>query len=257
MLLQLFRSGEGRFLLPSLHNECRRCDAAEFHSQTQEGVPHAKIYLMHGLTEVLRTTYLPPDEIDTRPTAVGRGMSNVELYIEDPDGKRLGPGEVGELCVRGANVMQGYWNDPEATSKVLLPGHYPWERVMHSGDLFTMDKDGYFHFVARMDDVIKSRGEKVSPLEVENVLYSLDPVFECRVIGVPDPILGQAIRAEIVLKEGQILTERQVKAYCKEHLEDFKTPTIVAFVPAAQDSRGESSAPAKLLQALDAGLSCD
>jgi long-chain acyl-CoA synthetase len=200
--------------------------------------PHAKIYLMHGLTEVLRTTYLPPDEIDTRPTAVGRGMSNVELYIEDPDGKRLGPGEVGELCVRGANVMQGYWNDPEATSKVLLPGHYPWERVMHSGDLFTMDKDGYFHFVARMDDVIKSRGEKVSPLEVENVLYSLDPVFECRVFGVPDPILGQAIRAEIVLKEGQLLTDRQVKAYCKDHLEDFKIPTIVAFVPSVPKTAG-------------------
>jgi acyl-coenzyme A synthetase/AMP-(fatty) acid ligase len=101
-----------------------------------------------------------------------------------------------------------------------------------------MDKDGYFHFVARMDDVIKSRGEKVSPLEVENVLYTLDPVFECRVIGVPDPILGQAIRAEIVLKEGQSLTERQVKAYCKDHLEDFKIPAIVAFVSALPKTAG-------------------
>jgi acyl-CoA synthetase (AMP-forming)/AMP-acid ligase II len=83
--------------------------------------PHTKIFLMHGLTEVLRTTYLPPGEIDTRPTSVGRGMKNVELSIEDPDGKRLGPGEVGELCVRGANVMQGYWNDPE----VAIPGNAP------------------------------------------------------------------------------------------------------------------------------------
>jgi acyl-CoA synthetase (AMP-forming)/AMP-acid ligase II len=200
--------------------------------------PTTKLYLMHGLTEVLRTTYLPPDEIDTRPTSVGKGMKNVELYIEDPDGKQLGPGEVGELVVRGANVMQGYWNDPEATSRVLLPGRYPWERVMHSGDLFTMDKDGYFYFVARMDDVIKSRGEKVSPLEVENVLYTLDEVLECRVIGVPDPLLGKAVKAEIVLKEGNHLDDKRVKAHCRAHLEDYKVPQMVEFVASLPKTQG-------------------
>jgi acyl-coenzyme A synthetase/AMP-(fatty) acid ligase len=165
-------------------------------------------------------------------------MKNVELWIEDEDGKRLGPGEVGELVVRGANVMVGYWNDPEATSKVLLPGRYPWERVMHSGDLFTVDADGYFSFVARKDDIIKCRGEKVSPLEVENVLYRLDDVLECRVIGVADTVLGQSIRAEIVLKPEARLVEAAVRAHCRKHLEDYKVPQVIAFVEALPKTAG-------------------
>jgi long-chain acyl-CoA synthetase len=200
--------------------------------------PHTRIFLMHGLTECLRTTYLPPDQIDTRITSVGRGMSNVELWIEDADGNRLPPGQPGELVVRGSNVMLGYWNDPETTAKVIRPGRYPWERILHSGDLFRQDEEGYFYFVARKDEVIKSRGERIAPKEIEDVLYQLDEVHEARVIGVPDPILGQAIRAEIVLKDGRTLTERQVKGYCKEHLEDFKTPTVVAFVKAIPKTAG-------------------
>ena len=200
--------------------------------------PTTKIFLMHGLTEVLRTTYLPPDQLDRRPSSVGRGMKNVELWIEDPDGKRLSSGEVGELVVRGSNVMQGYWNDPEATAKVLLPGRYPWERVMHTGDLFTMDEEGYFYFVARIDDVIKSRGEKVSPLEVENVLYRLDEVLECRVIGVPHPVQGKAVKAEIVLKEGMSLDVKKVRLYCSQHLEDYKVPQIVEIVKSLPKTPG-------------------
>ena len=209
-----------------------------FIPKLQKVFPHTRIYLMHGLTEVLRTTFLPPEEIDKRPTSVGRGMKNVELWIEDADGNRLGAGEAGELVVRGANVMQGYWNDPEGTSKVLLPGPYPWERVMHTGDLFTVDAEGFFHFVARMDEVIKSRGEKVSPLEVENVLLAMDEVFECRVIGVPDPILGQAVKAEIVLKDSRTLDEKHVKAHCRLHLEDYRVPQIVQFVEAIPKTQG-------------------
>ncbi len=200
--------------------------------------PSTKIYLMHGLTEVLRTTYLPPDQIEKRPTSVGKGMKNVELWIEDADGNRLSAGQVGELMVRGSNVMQGYWNDAEATSKVLLPGRYPWERVMHTGDLFTMDEEGYLYFVARMDDVIKSRGEKVSPLEVENVLYRLDEVLECRVIGVPHPVKGKSVKAEIVLKDGKILDEHRVKLFCAAHLEDYKVPQIVEFVSSLPKTQG-------------------
>lgn len=200
--------------------------------------PQTRIYLMHGLTECLRTTYLPSDQIEQRPTSVGRGMPNVELWIEDAQGNRLPSGQTGELMVRGANVMLGYWNDPVTTAKVIRVDQPHKERTLHTGDLFTRDDDGYFYFVARMDEVIKSRGERISPKEIEDVLYHLDEVHEARVIGVPDPILGQAIRAEIVLKEGRTLTERQVKAFCKEHLEDFKTPTVVAFVPALPKTAG-------------------
>ncbi len=209
-----------------------------FIPKLQKIFPHTKIYLMHGLTECLRTTYLPPDQLERRPTSVGTGMPNVELWIEDAEGHRLPSGLTGELVVRGSNVMLGYWNDPVTTARVVTPGRYPWERTLHSGDLFRTDDEGYFYFVARNDEIIKSRGERISPKEIEDVLYQIEDVHEARVIGVPDPILGQAIRAEIVLKEGRSLTERDVKAYCKEHLEDFKSPTVVAFVTALPKTAG-------------------
>lgn len=200
--------------------------------------PRTKIYLMHGLTECMRTTFLPPEEVERRPTSVGRGMPGVELWIEGPDGKQLGAGEVGELMVRSPTIMQGYWNDPAETAKVLRPGRNPQERVLRTRDLFRMDEDGYFHFVARSDELIKCRGEKVSPIEVEDAIYLLDAVHETRVIGVPDAVLGQAIKAEVVLKEGRALTDREVKAHCRQHLEDFKVPQIVEFVTSLPKTAG-------------------
>jgi acyl-CoA synthetase (AMP-forming)/AMP-acid ligase II len=238
LLLQLSTLAQERFPHLRYITNAAAAMPQSFIPRLRQLFPQTRIYLMHGLTEVLRTTYLPPDQLDTRPASVGRGMKNVELWIEDEDGKRLGPGEVGELVVRGANVMAGYWDDPEATSKVLLPGRYSWERVMHSGDLFTMDEEGYFSFVARKDDIIKCRGEKVSPLEVENVLYRLEGVLECRVIGVADPLLGQAVRAEIVLKPESSLVESAVRAHCRMHLEDYKVPQVIAFVDALPKTAG-------------------
>jgi len=200
--------------------------------------PTTKIFLMHGLTECLRTTYLPPEEVETRTSSVGTGMRDVELWVEDADGQRLPPGHVGEMIVRGSTLMQGYWNDPEGTAKALIPGPYPWEKVLRTRDLFTTDKEGYFHFVARSDELIKSRGEKVSPIEVEDVIYTLEPVQEVRVIGVPDPVLGQAIKAEIVLKEGKTLELQEVKAHCRRFLEDFKVPQAVVFVASLPKTQG-------------------
>jgi acyl-CoA synthetase (AMP-forming)/AMP-acid ligase II len=211
---------------------------ASFVPRLRKVFPTTKIFLMHGLTECLRTTFLPPDELETRATSVGRGMRNIELWIEDADGQRLGPGHVGEMIVRGSTLMAGYWNDPEGTAKALIPGPLPWEKVLRTRDLFRMDEDGYFHFVARSDELIKSRGEKVSPIEVEDVIYTIDAVNEVRVIGVPDPILGQAIRAEIVLKEGRILTAQEVKAHCRRFLEDFKVPQAVEFVSSLPKTQG-------------------
>jgi long-chain acyl-CoA synthetase len=200
--------------------------------------PHTRLFLMHGLTECLRTTYLPPDQLDARPTSVGVGMSNVELWVQDAEGNRLPPGVPGEMVVRGSNIMAGYWGDPEATAKMIRPGKYPWERVLRTGDLFKSDEEGYFYFVARSDELIKSRGEKVSPIEVEDVVYLMPEVLEARVIGVPDQVLGQAIRAELVLKDGQQLTVQQVKAHCRKHLEDFKVPHQVEFVASLPKTQG-------------------
>ena len=118
---------------------------------------------------------------------------------------------------------------PEATEKVLKPGPLPGERVLYTGDLFKMDDEGFLYFVGRKDDIIKSRGEKVSPKEVENVLSSLEGVAEAAVIGVPDQILGQAVKAFIQVKEGVSLTNKDVLRHCSRHLEDFMMPKIVEF----------------------------
>jgi long-chain acyl-CoA synthetase len=200
--------------------------------------PTTKIYLMHGLTECLRTTYLPPDQIDQKPTSVGCGMKYVELSIEDENGNRLYSGQVGELCVRGQNIMKGYWNDPEATAKVIKADKQSGEKVLHSGDMFTIDDEGYFYFVSRSDDVIKSRGKKVSPLEIENIIYLCEEVLEVRVIGVPDELLGKAIKAEIVLRKGSEITADFIKAHCKKNLEDFQIPHIVEFVQSLPKTAG-------------------
>ena len=192
--------------------------------------PNARIFLMHGLTECLRTTYLPPEQVLVRPTSVGKGMRNVELWLEDDAGNRLPPGGMGELVVRSSTVMVGYWNDPQETARRLVTGPHPWERTLHSGDTFRTDADGYLYFVARSDEIIKSRGERVSPVEVENVIYTLAPVAECRVIGVPDSVLGDRVRAEIVLREGGVLDETTVRRECARVLETYKVPHEVAFV---------------------------
>jgi amino acid adenylation domain-containing protein len=195
----------------------------------QEVFPRTKIYLMYGLTECKRVSYLAPDQLDRRPDSVGRGMPNEEVYIVDEQGERVKSGEIGELVVRGSNVMRGYWELPEETDKLLRPGKYPGERVLYTGDLFRMDEDGYLYFVARKDDIIKTRGEKVSPKEVENVLYRLDGVLEAAVMGISDPILGEAVKAVVVLKKGANITEEDLRCFCAQNMEDFMVPKIVEF----------------------------
>ena len=125
--------------------------------------------------------------------------------------------------------MKGYWEAPEATERCLRPGPLPYERALYTGDLFRADEEGYLYIVGRKDDIIKSRGEKVSPKELENVLHSLEGVAEAAVIGVPDKILGQAIKAVLVLKAGANVTEADVLRHCRQRVEDFAMPKHVVF----------------------------
>ena len=201
-----------------------------FIKKIRQTFPKAKLYSMYGLTECKRVSYLPPEELDRKPTSIGKGMPNEEVYIVDEDGQKVETGEIGELVVRGSNVMLGYWELPDETAKVLKPGPLPWERVLYTGDLFRMDEEGFLYFVGRKDDIIKCRGEKVSPKEIENVLYNLEGVVEVAVVGVPDEILGQAIKAFVVLKEGIILSENDILRYCQKNLEDFMVPKYVEIV---------------------------
>jgi long-chain acyl-CoA synthetase len=190
--------------------------------------PGVTLFSMYGLTETKRTLYLPPEWLDKKPGSVGIAIPGTEVWIEDESGRRLPPGEVGELVVRGRHVMRGYWEDPEATGRRYRPGLIPGERVCLSGDLFRMDEDGFMYFVGRKDDIIKSRGEKVAPKEVENVLYGLKGVVEAAVVGVPDPLLGQAVKAFVVVNDPSIGRD-QILAHCRNHLEDFMRPKFVEF----------------------------
>jgi long-chain acyl-CoA synthetase len=190
-------------------------------------LPWTQFFSMYGLTETARTLYLPPHYLDQYPDSVGIAIPGTKVWIEDESGKHLGPGSVGELVTQGPHVMRGYWNDLKKTAARFRDSSQPEERVCYTGDLFRMDENGLLYFVARKDDIIKCRGEKVAPKEVENVLYGLDGVSEAAVIGVPDPIFGQVVKAFIVLTIS--LTEIDVLHHCRANLEDFMVPKSVEF----------------------------
>jgi long-chain acyl-CoA synthetase len=198
-------------------------------ARLQELFPATKIFSMYGLTECKRCTYLPPAQLSLRPGSVGIAIPGTEAYVVDEAGRKAPPGATGELVIRGGHVMKGYWGDPQATERALRPGPFPWEKVLYTGDLFRTDEEGYLYFVARKDDIIKSRGEKVSPKEVENVLYELAGVREAAVVGVPDAVLGMAIKAVISADPEAGLTERDVIRHCAKRLEDFMVPKSVEF----------------------------
>jgi amino acid adenylation domain-containing protein len=191
--------------------------------------PSARLYSMYGLTECKRCTYLPPDELAARTGSVGIAIPGTEAYVVDESGARVGPNVVGELVIRGPHVMKGYWENAEATEKALREGPFPWEKVLYTGDLFRTDEDGFLYFVGRKDDIIKTRGEKVSPKEVENVLYAIPGVREAAVIGIPDPILGMALRAVLAIEPGCALTEQDILRHCARNLEDYMVPKSVEF----------------------------
>jgi amino acid adenylation domain-containing protein len=194
--------------------------------------PHARFYSMYGMTECQRCTYLPPEDLDRKPTSVGIAIPNTEMWIIDDAGQRQPAGKVGQLVIRGPTVMRGYWEKPEATAERLRPGPWPGEMILHTGDLCRMDDEGYLYFVGRTDDIIKCRGEKVAPKEVEGALCSIPGVREAAVIGVPDEVLGEAIRAFVVLEQGASLTPTQIQRECQSRLESFMVPKQVELVSA-------------------------
>ncbi|NUQ73942.1 MAG: acyl--CoA ligase [Polyangiaceae bacterium] len=193
--------------------------------------PDARIYSMYGLTECKRCAYLPPEDLARKPESVGFAIPNTELWIvdEDDDTKRLGPNQVGQLVIRGATVMKGYWEKPEATAKRLRPGPLPGEQVLYTGDLCRIDEEGYLYFVARMDDMLKVGGEKVAPKEVENALVSIPGVREAAVLGSPDALLGQSVKAFVVLEKNVSLTEKEILKACQGLLEGYKVPKQIVF----------------------------
>lgn len=233
----------------------------------REALPHVDLILMYGQTECLRVSYLDPSEVDRRPDSVGRGIPNQQLMIVGEHGSPVTRGEIGELVVRGSHVMRGYWKMPTETAASLKPAGLPGEVALHTGDLFRQDEDGFFYFVARRDDIIKCKGEKVSPREVENALHRLDGVAEAAVVGVPDPLLGQAVKAFVVLRDGAALAVRDIQRHCAASLEDFMVPSIVELcdeLPKSDNGkilktvlRGAAAAPKNTMKTMPANGEVD
>jgi amino acid adenylation domain-containing protein len=192
--------------------------------------PNAEVFSMYGLTECKRVSFLPPEELDRRPSSVGKAIPNTEVYIVDEDGREITLARTpGQLVVRGSHVMAGYWGLPDKTAERLRPGRYPGERVLLTGDMFEKDEDGFLYFLGRRDDMFKSSGQFVSPREVENVLHECDGVAEAAVIGVDDEMLGQAVVAFVVKAQQSQMSESDIIGFCSRHLEKHLVPKKIVF----------------------------
>jgi acyl-CoA synthetase (AMP-forming)/AMP-acid ligase II len=203
----------------------------EFVSDLKMIFPNALIFKMYGLTECKRVCYLEPELIDIKPNSVGKPIPGTEVFLLSSEGKLVSPGETGTLYVRGPHVMAGYWNKDELTKEMLKPGLIPGERILCAHDLFKMDEEGFLYFQGRNDDIIKTRGEKVSPVEVENTIHKIKGVKEAAVIGMPDAILGESIVAFITTHDHFQISEKEIQQDCKTQLEPFMIPQKVIFVP--------------------------
>ena len=191
--------------------------------------PKVRIYSMYGLTECSRVSYLPPEELARRPESVGIPIPNCKVYVVDSQGNKLGPNQVGELVVSGPNVMQGYWNSPAETAKRFRFCEDPRNAVLYTGDLFRQDEKGFLYFVARKDELIKTKGELVSPKEIENIICEIKGVVEAAVIGVPDDILGTSVKAFIVTNGSGNASKNRILSYCKKNLEPYMVPKYIEY----------------------------
>lgn len=187
--------------------------------------PEVEIFLMYGLSEAFRSSFLPPTEIDRIPESMGRAIPETELLVQGDDGSECEPGQVGELVHRGPTVSLGYWNDPEATDRVFRPDPLdPSSRVVHSGDLVKRDADGFLFFVGRRDQMLKSFGFRMSPDEVEEQLFASELVAEVAVVGEADAVAGTAIVAHVVPADSADFREPELLAWCRRELPHYMQP---------------------------------
>jgi acyl-CoA synthetase (AMP-forming)/AMP-acid ligase II len=194
--------------------------------------PHTEIFLMYGLTEAFRSTYLPPEQLEKRPDSMGRAIPNVEVLVINDQGKECASGEPGELVHRGALITRGYWNDPARTAEVfrknpLLEGQeHLNEIVVYSGDLVKKDEDGFFYFLSRRDEMIKSSGYRVSPTEVEEVLIEIPGVRNAVVFGKEIETAEQLIVA-VIETDGPAIDGKTVIQESMKRLPLYMVPTEV------------------------------
>jgi acyl-CoA ligase (AMP-forming) (exosortase A-associated) len=199
----------------------------------RKALSKTQVFLMYGLTEAFRSTYLPPEELDRRPTSMGKAIPNTEILVVNEQGQPCKPGETGELVHRGPTVSMGYWGQPELTARVLKPPPFlprelgDSEKVCYSGDLVTMDEEGFLYFVGRRDNMLKSSGFRISPNEVEEVLFQSGILREAAVIGIPDAALGHVIKAYVAPRDGESINPGSLLAFCAGKIPRYMVPKTV------------------------------
>jgi long-chain acyl-CoA synthetase len=198
-----------------------------FIDEFKEAHPEVKFIVMYGQTEATaRLSWLPPELYEKKKGSMGKGIPGVELRVVNESGERIKPGETGEVVANGDNIMMGYFADDEGTKNTIR------NRWLYTGDLGTVDEEGYIFLTARSKEIIKVRGKRISPKEIEAVILSLPEVIDCTIEGIEDEIEGELLKATIVLKKGSkgIITEETIKNHCGKHLALFKIPGVYELV---------------------------
>ncbi len=217
-------------------------------------LPSASLFLMYGLTEAFRSTYLPPSELERRPDSMGRAIPNAEVLVVRPDGSRCEPGEAGELVHRGALVAMGYWNDPVKTAERFrpAPGQNPAlvlpEIAVWSGDTVRIDDEGYLYFIGRGDDMIKVSGYRISPTEIEEAVHAAQLAGEVAAFGVPHPVLGHAIVLLAVARDSEPLASAALLKECQRRLPAYMVPAHIDIRTDALPRNPNGKIDRKLLQ---------
>lgn len=190
-------------------------------------LPQARVYLMYGLSEAFRSTYLPPSELGRRPTSIGKAIPECQIEVIQ-DGRLCGPGEVGELVHRGPTVALGYWRDPEATARVFRPVHWAageaGEIAVYSGDSVRKDEDGFLYFIGRRDTMIKTQGFRVSPDEIEELVVASGLVVQAAAVGQPDPVAGALIALHVVPKDQATFSTAKLLEFCRREMPRHMIP---------------------------------
>jgi len=202
--------------------------APSFIKELREALPGKQIFIMYGQTEATaRLSYLPPEMLDVKPGSVGRGIPGISLAVLAENGTPVVPGDTGEIVAEGENVCLGYWRDPEESARCFRHGR------LHTGDLATVDEDGFIYIVDRAKDFLKCGGKRVSSRQLENVLLDFPELLEVAIVGIPDEVLGEAAVAHIVLRNPKSgPTAEVIKNFCREHLPPAFVPKHILIVSA-------------------------
>jgi acyl-CoA synthetase (AMP-forming)/AMP-acid ligase II len=197
--------------------------ATIFIDEFRESFPDVKFIVMYGQTEATaRLSYLPPDLYDKKKGSMGKGIPGVELKVINEKGEKIKPGETGEVIAHGDNIMIGYFSDEEGTRNTIKNG---W---LYTGDLGTVDKDGYIYLTARKKEIIKVRGKRISPKEIEAVILELKEVIDCSIEGIEDDIEGEQLKATVIVRKDALntITKESIMQHCSKHLALYKIPHI-------------------------------